>query len=143
MRRRQSADRALRPSRYPVKKRTSSSDRILHSSTDPNDKRTSLSNIRGDIEEMPKIHGIFRNFSLKDKSTSIEECEKTVSPSTTTEAMRTHEEASMNSDDNASGSDNASVNLPKSPSLSLHAKIISDIGHRGSIILIEDNDDKP
>ncbi|VDK84591.1 unnamed protein product [Litomosoides sigmodontis] len=145
--RRQSADRVLRPSRYPISsKRTSSSDRgMVHSSTDPIDKHTSLSNIRGDIKEMPKTHGIFRNFSPKDKSSSIEECEETVSPSAITdnggEVVRNHK-VSVKSDGSSSGADNtSSVNLPISPSSSLRAKIISDTGHRGSIILIEDNDE--
>uniref|UniRef100_A0A0R3RRQ9 Uncharacterized protein n=1 Tax=Elaeophora elaphi TaxID=1147741 RepID=A0A0R3RRQ9_9BILA len=136
--------------------RRQSIDKILHpSSAQPVNQRalSDSAHMREDIEQIETKHGKSGKLELfKDKNDKIEESELelllevTDSPSSTnsnaSESQITRKEVSTNNGDN----DNISVSSKKVPStkiMQLHTKIINNMGHRGSIVLIDDDDGKP
>ncbi|MCP9262749.1 hypothetical protein DINM_005720 [Dirofilaria immitis] len=136
--------------------RRQSTGKILHATTNhPFNQRTLSAPVqmKDDIE---KIRKKYEKFSLlTDKNNEIEESDFEVlseeeppnSPISTietngTESMITHKEA-LTTDDNDNDNDNTSVNPTILSPLLLHTKIINNMDHRGSLILIDDNDEQP
>ncbi|VDP16643.1 unnamed protein product, partial [Onchocerca flexuosa] len=125
--------------------RRQSSDKTLQA-TQPINQRTFSApvHMKDDIEQIRKKYGKFA--LVKDKNNGIEEEsnlevlpeEETHSPLSTpidaTKSTIIHKEASTVSDDN----DNTSINATILSPVLLHTKIINNVGHRGSIVLIDE-----
>uniref|UniRef100_A0A8R1TWR6 Uncharacterized protein n=1 Tax=Onchocerca volvulus TaxID=6282 RepID=A0A8R1TWR6_ONCVO len=124
--------------------RRQSSDKILQA-TQPINQRTLSApvHMKDDCEQIRKKYAKFA--LLKDKNNGIEESglevlpeEETDSPVSTpidaTESTIIYKEASTVGDDN----DNASINATILSPVLLHTKIINNVGHRGSIVLIDE-----
>ncbi|CAG9540789.1 unnamed protein product [Cercopithifilaria johnstoni] len=107
-----------------------------------NNKRTSSApaHMKDDNEQIQEKHGKIGNFPLNDKNNRIENFDLEVLPEeivllssvTRSESIINHKKESMNN------GDNGGVNPIILPPLSLY----TNVGHRGSIVLIDDNDDK-
>ncbi|EJD76247.1 hypothetical protein LOAG_16775 [Loa loa] len=110
--------------------------------------------MKEDNEQIRKRHGKAGNYSLlKDTNIGNEEsdleelAEEEIDllasrTNNETGSVKNYKEALMNDNDgDDNDNDNTSTNSTILSPLSLHTKIINNMGHRGSIILIDDNDD--